>query len=89
MEKTNLLLDTDSYKSSHHLQYPPGTTGLYSYLESRGGRYTETVFFGLQPILQRLAQGFTLADVEEANEIIDARKIDTTWVPISHPTSYT
>lgn len=72
MEKTNLLLDTDSYKASHHLQYPPGTTGLYSYLESRGGRYTETVFFGLQPILQRLAEGFTQRDVEEANEVFAA-----------------
>jgi nicotinamide phosphoribosyltransferase len=48
----NLLLDTDSYKASHWLQYPPGTDGMFSYAESRGGRYPATVFFGLQYILQ-------------------------------------
>ena len=63
----NLILDTDSYKSSHYMQYPPRTTGMYSYLESRGGRYGQTVFFGLQYLLQEyLSKGFTLADVEEA-----------------------
>lgn len=35
----NIILDTDSYKSSHFLQYPSGTTRLFSYLESRGGKY--------------------------------------------------
>ena len=48
----NLLLDTDSYKASHWLQYPPGTEGMYSYLESRGGRYGQTLFFGLQYLLR-------------------------------------
>jgi hypothetical protein len=37
--KSNLILDTESYKSSHWLQYPPNTTGMYSSFESRGGRY--------------------------------------------------
>ncbi|MGH1560632.1 nicotinamide phosphoribosyltransferase domain-containing protein [Caulobacter segnis] len=46
----NLVLNTDSYKASHWLQYPPGTTGAFSYVESRGGRYDRTVFFGLQAI---------------------------------------
>ena len=31
----NLLLLTDSYKVSHHVQYPKGTTTIYSYFESR------------------------------------------------------
>jgi nicotinamide phosphoribosyltransferase len=48
----NLLLDTDSYKASHWLQYPPGTDRMFSYIESRGGRYPATVFFGLQYILK-------------------------------------
>lgn len=52
--KENLVLDTDSYKLDHYLQYPEGTTALFAYLESRGGRYGSTVFFGLQPLLQRL-----------------------------------
>lgn len=48
----NPILDVDSYKASHWLQYPPNTTAMYSYLESRGGKYPETVFFGLQYILK-------------------------------------
>jgi nicotinamide phosphoribosyltransferase len=64
--RDNLLLDTDSYKFSHWTQYPPKTTSMYSYLESRGGKYGQTVMFGLQPILRRLEQGFTREDIEEA-----------------------
>lgn len=37
---------------THHMQYPPGTETVYSYFESRGGKFTETVFFGLQYILK-------------------------------------
>lgn len=63
----NLILDVDSYKASHWLQYPPHTTAMYSYLESRGGKYPVTVFFGLQYILkQYLAQPIELGMVEEA-----------------------
>lgn len=47
----NPILLTDSYKVSHWKQYPPGTTNVYSYLESRGGKWAETVFFGLQYFL--------------------------------------
>ena len=66
--KPSLILDTDSYKSSHWLQYPPNTTGMYSYFESRGGRYGSTVFFGLQHLLLEYLQGaaFTQVDVDEA-----------------------
>ena len=45
---TNLILNTDSYKASHWLQYPPGMDAMFSYVESRGGLYDRTVFFGLQ-----------------------------------------
>jgi nicotinamide phosphoribosyltransferase len=65
----NILLDTDSYKYTHWKQYPPGTERIYSYLESRGGDFDYTVFFGLQPILQTIAEGFSVDHVEEANEI--------------------
>ena len=45
----NICLLTDSYKVSHHRQYPPGTSTVYSYFESRmGAQYPETLFFGLQ-----------------------------------------
>jgi nicotinamide phosphoribosyltransferase len=72
MKKENLLLDVDSYKMSHFLQYPPAADGLYCYLESRGGRYTSTLFFGLQYILEKLAQGITHADIDEARELMTA-----------------
>jgi nicotinamide phosphoribosyltransferase len=63
----NLILDVDSYKASHWLQYPPGMTRMYAYVESRGGKYSETVFFGLQYILkQYLAQPVKSWMVEEA-----------------------
>jgi nicotinamide phosphoribosyltransferase len=67
--RTNLLLNTDSYKASHWLQYPPGTEYVYSYIESRGGEYKNTVFFGLQAFVKEyLTKPITLADIHEASE---------------------
>jgi hypothetical protein len=40
----NIILLTDSYKVSHHVQYPPNTSKIYSYFESRGGKFTEVCF---------------------------------------------
>jgi nicotinamide phosphoribosyltransferase len=69
----NLILDTDSYKASHYLQYPPGTSALFAYLESRGGKYNSTVFFGLQYLLlQYLTKPPTLSDVDEAAHFFKA-----------------
>ncbi|HEY6041774.1 MAG TPA: nicotinamide phosphoribosyltransferase domain-containing protein, partial [Anaerolineae bacterium] len=31
----NLIMDTDSYKASHFLQYPPYTEGMFSYKAGR------------------------------------------------------
>jgi nicotinamide phosphoribosyltransferase len=45
---------------------------MFSYLESRGGKYGQTLFTGLQPILKRLENGFSLADVEEARDFAAA-----------------
>jgi nicotinamide phosphoribosyltransferase len=53
----NLLLLTDSYKVTHYRQYPPGTQVVYSYFESRGGRFAEVVFFALQYYLERYLAG--------------------------------
>lgn len=70
---TNLILDVDSYKVSHWLQYPPETTAMYSYVESRGGKYPVTVFFGLQYILNHyLSQPIERWMVEEANTLLTA-----------------
>lgn len=73
METENFLIDTDSYKASHYLQYPPGTTSMFSYVESRGGEYPETVFFGLQYYLKKyLTHRVTVEEVEEAKEFFTA-----------------
>jgi len=53
----NIVLLTDSYKVSHHKEYPPGTEQVYSYFESRGGDFPSTVFFGLQYLLKNYLQG--------------------------------
>jgi len=67
MQLLSNILDTDSYKFSHWKQYPPETTSMFSYLESRGGRYDKTVFFGLQYYLQEyLSKKITRDDVVEA-----------------------
>ncbi|AGY59478.1 nicotinate phosphoribosyltransferase [Gloeobacter kilaueensis] len=69
----NLVLDTDSYKASHYLQYPPGTTSLFAYIESRGGRYPNTVFFGLQYLLKEyLSRPVEQWMVEEAKDFFAA-----------------
>lgn len=59
---------------THHLQYPPNTTTVCSYFESRGGKFPETVFFGLQYILKRWLVGpvVTKEKIEEAKEIYKA-----------------
>jgi nicotinamide phosphoribosyltransferase len=68
----NIIIDTDSYKASHYLQYPPGTTSMFSYIESRGGEYNKTVFFGLQYYLKKyLTHRVTVEEVEEAKEFFE------------------
>ena len=54
-KQLNTLFLADGYKISHHLQYPPGTTTIFSYFESRGGKWDKTVFFGLQYILKYIS----------------------------------
>lgn len=67
MNRFNPILDTDSYKASHFLQYPPGTSGLYGYMESRGGRFPATLWFGLQALLKsQLVQKITSENLAEA-----------------------
>jgi nicotinamide phosphoribosyltransferase len=73
MQRLNNLLNTDSYKASHWLQYPPGTDATFFYVESRGGLYDRTLFFGLQTILkQYVATPITHADIAEAREVFAA-----------------
>jgi nicotinamide phosphoribosyltransferase len=64
---SNPILNTDSYKASHFLQYPPEATAMFSYVESRGGVYERTLFFGLQMLLKEyLCKPITDAMIDEA-----------------------
>ncbi len=76
MSADNIILDTDSYKASHWLQFPsdPWPTNAMYYLESRGGEYDETCFFGLQYILERYFAGKVVHehDVDEARDFFAA-----------------
>ncbi len=70
--KNNLILLADAYKYSHHKLYYPGTTKIYSYLESRGGKFDQTIFFGLQYFLKEYIEGiaFTQEDLDEASAFL-------------------
>ncbi len=74
MNLTNLILNTDSYKFSHYLQYPPETRAISSYVEARGhSEQAEVLFFGLQMFLKEyLSKPVTMADVDEAEGIVTA-----------------
>lgn len=66
----NPLCDTDSYKACHWLTYPTDCRHTFLYLESRGGLYDKTVFFGLQAILKaHFSQPLTHAFVDEMEEL--------------------
>ena len=70
---SNPILNTDSYKASHFLQYPPDASAMFSYIESRGGRYERTLFFGLQMLLKEyLCRPVTVAMIEQARAFFSA-----------------
>jgi len=68
----NIVLATDSYKVSHYRQYPPGTEYVYSYFESRGGKFPDICFFGLQYFIKRYLCGpvVTQEKIDEAADIL-------------------
>ena len=74
MDFDNPILDTDSYKFGHHLQYPPHTAAISHYIEARGPNdLVDVVFFGLQMFLKGLlARPVTRAHVEEAEAFATA-----------------
>lgn len=72
----NLILNTDSYKTSHWKQYPPNTEGVFSYIEARGGEYNYSVMFGLRYFLtEYLSKGIRLYDIEEADQFCTAHGV--------------
>ena len=68
----NLILNSDSYKTSHWLQYPPDSEYMSSYVEARSGDY-DVLFFGLQAFIKEyLHAPITLAHIDEAEAVISA-----------------
>lgn len=69
--KKNIILNSDSYKYSMFNQYPKGTEIVYSYIESRGGKWDSTLFFGLQAFIKEyLLDPITKDDIDFAEDII-------------------
>ena len=67
--RTNIILETDSYKLSHWAMYPPELEYLTSYFEARvGGEFQSTIFFGLQYLLEEYLSGVVVTqdDILEA-----------------------
>lgn len=74
MLNTNLLLATDSYKVSHHLQFPDGMGRAFYYVEARGfGKkgHDKVMIAGIKYLCKVLEKGVTVEDVEEARELLE------------------
>ena len=74
--RNNIILNADSYKASHYLQYPPNTSQVSSYIEARGGQFKNAVFFGLQMFISEyLTKPISHKDVNEAQTIFEAHGV--------------
>lgn len=70
----NILMDSDSYKFSHYLQYPVDTVNMYDYAEARSTEnYEKTLFVGLYGILKEyFTTPITIENVLEAEMYANA-----------------
>ncbi|RLA71317.1 MAG: nicotinate phosphoribosyltransferase [Epsilonproteobacteria bacterium] len=67
MSPQSILNLADSYKYSHAGQYPDKMVSNYTYMESRGGAYSELIFVGLQYYLATyLSERVTKIEVDIA-----------------------
>lgn len=75
LKPDNLLLLSDGYKYSHHKFYGTSMTKMISYVESRGGKFSETLFYGLQYFLKRFLEGVAILpeEVDEAYEMLGTK----------------
>jgi nicotinamide phosphoribosyltransferase len=65
----NRVMLADSYKYSHAEQYPDNMVSMYDYMESRGGVYPATKFFGLQYYLKKyFTTPITIEEIKEARD---------------------
>ncbi len=87
--RINPILNTDSYKLSHFLQYPPNTTNVSSYIEARkGGNFPYVLFFGLQAFIKEyLLTPINEGDIMEAEIVAKAHGVPFNragWYDIVH-----
>lgn len=65
----SIILNTDSYKVSHWLQFPKDTEYTSYYIESRGGEFEKTLYFGLQMFVKEyLLKPITQKDIDEGDK---------------------
>lgn len=71
----NLILCSDGYKYSHSKFYSSQMTKMISYLESRGGKFLDTLFYGLQIELKTHLEGIAITkeEVDEAYEYLGTK----------------
>lgn len=63
----NLILFTDGYKASHFRMLPQDISAMHSYIESRGGKFSGTLFYGLQmELLRRFTKPITRHHIRQA-----------------------
>lgn len=87
----SLIMNCDSYKASHFLQYPPNTTHISSYIEARGVsedfptmQNAKIPFFGLQHQLIKLQKDFADFLVAHGSEIeSDAKMVAAHGLPFN------
>ena len=65
-----MVLCSDAYKYSHPKFYTNEMTKMISYMESRGGKFAETLFYGLQISLKQYLEGVAITK-EEVDEAYD------------------
>lgn len=65
----NICTSTDSYKVSHHSQFPQGLEYTQYYVESRGGMFDAIFSDGFARMVKILEKGVTAKDVKRAKRL--------------------
>ncbi|WJZ27956.1 nicotinamide phosphoribosyl transferase [Serratia phage 92A1] len=68
----SIIFNTDSYKVTHHNQFPAGTQYTRYYVEARGGYSEYTVQAGINYIISLLEKGITKKQVERMKRLMQA-----------------
>jgi nicotinamide phosphoribosyltransferase len=71
----NLVLMGDAYKYSHHKFYEDNTSTIYSYMESRGGKFNEVVWYGIEMFIKEYFEGIAITqeELDEAYEYLGTK----------------